>query len=272
MDITTTDTSFEITTDAKDKTALVPYIKRHKGEVINVKIESECVITNTKAGGIICLSLLKPDFKFNETLSLSRKQMNTIKLLEKYVCWIMLGEPPEPSDVQYIHEAFKETIGPKIGLNKMADKIGRADVCKSLSSFTSEESSLFIQGIWKMIMTLEVPSNVEKLIQNDVIKLLRNWSEIIGALKHLDHLTIQEYKDLHPYSQVSGIGHAVDPMHIVSKGANEEAYQYSWNIIMGTREEHSKQHNIGWEAFIKLHPHLKTKYDRAYRMVAKLNE
>ena len=249
-----------------------PFLTEIIGDVRDVVITGKAQIVETASGGHLGINLTQIEMEWDkvQTATLSRRQMNTVKVLERFVCIGMNGLEPSEGDMQFIHEAFKDSIGYNIeGVNIDTDYT--TPVKKSLSAYKSWESSMFIQRIFEFIMEMDMHSEAKRIIGGEIKNLFLHWNTILGKLGHRDHLSIEEYAEQHQFSEISGVKVPVEKMHIISKGANEEAYLYSWNIIMGSREEHSMQHTMGWERFVMKYPHLEPKYKRAQNMVGKLN-
>ena len=83
-------------------------------------------------------------------------------------------------------------------------------------------------------------------------------------------ISIEEFRQRHPISFASGVGGALELAHIVSRGADEIHRDCCWNTMMLTPEEHRKQHQVGWNEFLKIYPHLRGRVERARRIAGKL--
>lgn len=86
-------------------------------------------------------------------------------------------------------------------------------------------------------------------------------------------IPMDEWRKIHTVSFASGRT-ATDEMqldlaHIVTRGSDEIHRDCCWNTMMLTHEEHMKQHEIGWDNFLKLYPHLRGRVERARRMAGK---
>lgn len=87
-------------------------------------------------------------------------------------------------------------------------------------------------------------------------------------------IPIDKWREMHKVSFASGLT-ATDEMqldlaHIVTRGSDEVHRDCCWNTMMLTHEEHMKQHEIGWEAFLDLYPHLRGRVERARKLAGRL--
>ena len=111
-------------------------------------------------------------------------------------------------------------------------------------------------------------------LQADVKQIVSRWHTWRGTLERdpLDYVdpeyarTINEkyWRERHPVSEASGKP-GVQLCHIISRGAG--GAEEPWNWMALTVEEHNYQHAKGWDAFLKMYPHLKGKVERAKILV-----
>jgi hypothetical protein len=107
---------------------------------------------------------------------------------------------------------------------------------------------------------------------------MQEWLEWRGGLDRdpLDYqddelMPLEEWRKRHPYSEASGRGGQIVRAHIVSRGADHPDIAKAWNWIALLWDEHQQQHNIGWDAFLQIYPHLRGRVDRARRLAGKLD-
>jgi hypothetical protein len=164
-------------------------------------------------------------------------------------------------------------------LEEYADKIkGRFGKLRPvhISESNSLEGAKFIDGLLYHLATL---CELDYGIQTGVIEVMQEWIEWRGTLEKdpidytdLDCVEMAPYeiwKEKHPYSEASGKGGNIVRAHIVSRGADVTDIEKSWNWLALTWEEHQRQHEIGWDEFLRIYPHLKGRVNRARRLAQK---
>jgi hypothetical protein len=164
-------------------------------------------------------------------------------------------------------------------LEEYADKIkGRFGKLRPvhISESNSLEGAKFIDGLLYHLATL---CELDYGIQTSVIEVMQGWIEWRGTLEDdpidytdLDCVEMAPYemwKEKHPYSEASGKGGNIVRAHIVSRGADVTDIEKSWNWLALTWEEHQRQHEIGWDEFLRIYPHLKGRVNRARRLAQK---
>lgn len=132
-------------------------------------------------------------------------------------------------------------------------------------------AALFIDGL---IFHLCECCDLTAELQAEVRTVLHRWEKWRGLrpddpLDYLPDGTLineAEWRKKHIYSEASGKVGDIQLAHIVSRGADPAAVNYSWNWLALLPEEHLEQHQNGWDEFLKSHPHLKGKVERARRM------
>jgi hypothetical protein len=145
-----------------------------------------------------------------------------------------------------------------------------------ISQSNSMEGARFIDGLLYHLATM---CELDFDTQVTVIDVMQQWEAWRGSLEYdpLDYLhpdctgMVKEelWRERHPYSEASGRGGNIVRAHIVSRGADAEDIEASWNWIALLPEEHQQQHHIGWDAFLCIYPHLHGRVERARRFARK---
>jgi hypothetical protein len=161
-------------------------------------------------------------------------------------------------------------------LEEYADKVqGRFGKLRPahISESNSLEGARFIDGLLYHLATM---CELDYGAQTSVIEVMQEWIEWRGALDKdpADYTDLQcsemapleVWKEKRPYSEASGRGGAIVRAHIVSQGADAADIEKSWNWVALTWEEHQLQHDIGWDEFLRIYPHLKGRVERAFRL------
>jgi hypothetical protein len=146
-----------------------------------------------------------------------------------------------------------------------------------ISQANSMEGARFIDGL---IFHLAQYCDLSSYAQATVIDVLQEWHEWRGDLEidPVDYadpqctrlLTEYEWREKHPISEASGKGGAVSLAHIVSRGSDAADIGEAWNWVALLHDEHMKQHEIGWDSFLHIYPHLRGRVNRARKMAKKL--
>jgi hypothetical protein len=147
-----------------------------------------------------------------------------------------------------------------------------------ISESNSVEGARFIDGL---LAHLATACELDYHAQSEVQDILQQWEAWRGGLADdpLDYadigctrpLTEKEWREKHPYSEASGRGGAIVRAHIVSRGSDAADIGESWNWMALLWEEHEKQHEIGWGAFLQIYPHLRGRAERARRLAGRLD-
>jgi hypothetical protein len=156
--------------------------------------------------------------------------------------------------------------------NKLTGKLRPVHISES----NSVEGARFIDGL---LFHLATQCDLEYGLQATVQSVLQEWEEWkggqdidpsdyqdIGCSKMLTHA---EWATKHPYSEASGRGGNIERAHIVSRGADSPDIEKAWNWIALLHEEHTQQHQLGWDAFLQIYPHLRGRVDRARNLAGK---
>jgi hypothetical protein len=146
-----------------------------------------------------------------------------------------------------------------------------------ISEANSIEGARFIDGLLYCITTM---CDLDMDTQTGVIDVMQQWLDWRGRLENdpVDYadldctrlLTESEWREKHRVSEASGQGGEIIRAHIVSRGADTADIEMSWNWIALLHEEHMQQHQIGWDSFLQIYPHLRGRVDRARNMAGKL--
>lgn len=146
-----------------------------------------------------------------------------------------------------------------------------------ISDSNSAQGARFIDGL---LYHLATECDLEYGTQITVQQIFQQWEEWRGSLEvdPIDYRDIDctdlmpeaEWRQKHPYSEASGRGGHIVLAHIVSRGSNALGIDKSWNWIALLHEEHKQQHDIGWDAFLQIYPHLRGRVERARRLAGSL--
>lgn len=141
-----------------------------------------------------------------------------------------------------------------------------------LSEQTVEQATRFIQSLINLLYDIADFTIYDTVMINEVKQVINKWHEWRGNLADdpLDNVTAEEWRESHTVSDASGIGGDIEIAHIVSRGADASDIDKPWNWIALTHEEHARQHQYGWEEFIKSYPHLLPRIKRAREKAKKL--
>jgi hypothetical protein len=146
-----------------------------------------------------------------------------------------------------------------------------------ISESNSLEGAHFIDNLLYHLATM---CNLDYDTQSQVIDVLQDWESWRGSLEidPVDYsdrectrlLTEAEWREKHPVSEASGQGGNIVRAHIVSRGADAPDIEKAWNWIALLHEEHMQQHQIGWDGFLQIYPHLRGRVDRARKVAGKI--
>jgi len=146
-----------------------------------------------------------------------------------------------------------------------------------ISEANSVEGARFIDGL---MYHLAKECNLEYGTQSTVADVLWQWEAYRGGLEvdPLDYtdrdctvlMPVDEWRERHPYSEASGRTGDIVRAHIVSRGSDAADIEKTWNWIALLHDEHTQQHQIGWDAFLQIYPHLRGRVDRARNLAGKL--
>lgn len=206
----------------------------------------------------------------------SYTQLKTCWALISVIYKSMYGVKPTESERNQLHDELLEEYSER----KPSILHPGETTPITLREMSSKQLSNFIQIL---INILAEDCQLENAEQLTVKELFCEWENYLASQKqdwtdyYDDEITpipIPEWRELHKVSFASGLTATedmqLDLAHIVSRGADEIHRDCCWNTMMLTHEEHMKQHEIGWDNFLKLYPHLRGRVERARLMAGKL--
>lgn len=85
-------------------------------------------------------------------------------------------------------------------------------------------------------------------------------------------LSVSEWAKRNNMSFATGLTKNLDIAHIVTRGAAPQYKNCCWNFLRLTHEEHMMQHQIGWNEFLQLYPHLRPRVTKAIAMAGNINK
>jgi hypothetical protein len=128
-----------------------------------------------------------------------------------------------------------------------------------ISESNSMEGARFIDGL---LFHLSTMCDLTMDTQSSVIDIMCQWEEWRGGLEidPIDYsdlactqlLTEAEWREKHQVSEASGKGGNIVRAHIVSRGADHQDIEKSWNWLALLDEEHKFQHQKGWDEFLSV--------------------
>lgn len=237
------------------------------------------IITPANNADKISLGLLVSEHQ-GKYLTVSVKTTQSSKTYDQLkTAWALIAlifesmyfrKPRESEKKQLYMELLEEFADRKTSLLS-SDKT----VPYTFSEMSSQQLSRFIQNL---INLLSDSCDLSDSAQSDVKELFLEWQDYMSSQEedcrdfydNGEMIPIDEWAKKNSVSFASGLGGALDKAHIVSKGADEIHRDCCWNIIMLTHEEHMMQHQIGWDEFLKIYPHLRGRVNRARRIAHKM--
>lgn len=216
----------------------------------------------------------------NPTVEMERRstprtmaQNDTLRGIERFVAWAMLGRRPTKRETEFVHEAILEDAAPKI-LNPVTQRL----MPKRTSMMDTKEMSKCIEHALVMLGIQDISADVMAEIGGDMHRLWSAWyswrySTEDPLFEEEQKMDWSEYCSNHPVCEICGVMESEnDPLeriHIVSGGSDIGDYEEPWNWIRGHHSHHVRQHQLGWDVIINEHPHLKGKIDRAKTLAGK---
>lgn len=145
----------------------------------------------------------------------------------------------------------------------------------TFSEMSKQELSSFIQSLIALLADCCDLGVEEQMLVKDIFL---EWQAYKSSLdkdpddydENGELLDMETWRNRHTVSFASGIGGDLDLAHIVSRGADVIHKDCCWNVMMLTHEEHMKQHQVGWNKFLELYPHLRGRVERARKIAGKL--
>lgn len=198
----------------------------------------------------------------------SMAQHTTLRGIERFVAWAMLGRKPTDRECEFVHEAVLEEAAPEI-LNPVTGTM----MPKRSSMMSVVEISACIEHAMVMLGLQDISDKVMAEIGGDMKRLWDAWytwryeQEEDPLFEAEQNMSWDEYSGRHPICEICGIGpRDGDPLerqHIVSGGSAPADYEKPWNWIHGHHSHHRYQHDEGWSMLLNQHPHMRGKVERA---------
>jgi hypothetical protein len=203
----------------------------------------------------------------------THKQNRTVWALVSAIFESMEGRKPIEEERYSLYMDLLEIYAEKVP-NKITGALRPVHISES----NSIEGARFIDGLLYHLATFcELNYDTQTTVQ----ELMYQWEVWRGTLDidPIDYadiactrlLTEKEWREKHPVSEASGRGGMIERAHIVARGADSADIEKAWNWIALTPEEHREQHQIGWERFLQIYPHLKGRVSRARRLAQKMD-
>ena len=237
---------FVIPATNADKTVFMSYVEQAENKYVSVdfkNLRANKTYDQLKAAWAL-IDLIFESMCFRRPTSAERQQMYR-ELLEEFA-------PRRPS---LLHKGEDEPV--------------------TFSEMSKQELSSFIQSLIAFIAESCDLNQKDQMLVKDVFIEWQGYKSTLdkdpddydetGELLDMD-----TWRERHPVSFASGIGGDLDLAHIVSRGADVVHKDCCWNVMMLTHEEHMKQHQIGWNEFLKIYPHLRGRVERARHIAGKL--
>lgn len=251
----------------------IPLIRKREDIEFSLTLEQKCTIAYTEEGGILHL------LRQGDTDMLLRRwepartaaQNDTLRGIERFIAYALIGEKPSDDEVDEVHEAVVEAVMPEV-LNKFDGKMHR----KRTSDATVPELSRCIEYGLNWLATTDIPDSIVTAMGFGMKKLWEQWyawrySRETDPL-YDDELLMkwEDYCEVHPVCELCAQpdldGDPLERMHIVSGGSNIAAYEFPWNWLRAHHSHHAHQHQQGWENITKEFPHIAGKIRRARTM------
>jgi hypothetical protein len=202
----------------------------------------------------------------------THKQLNSVFALVTAIFESMEGRTPLEDEKMGLYYDLLELYA-----DKVPNRFNKALRPVHISEANSIQGSRFIDGLLSHLTTeCELDYGTMATVQS----VLEDWEDWKGKLDYdpsdyrdvncTEILTHEEWIKTHPYSEASGKRGQIVRAHIVSRGSDAADIEKSWNWIALLHDEHMKQHQIGWDKFLQIYPHLRGRVDRARNLAGKL--
>ena len=200
------------------------------------------------------------------------KQLKSVWKLITAIFESMEGRLPVEDEKKALYYDLLDLYAPKV-----PNRFNKALRPIHISEANSLEGSVFIDGLLYHLTTeCELDYGTMATVQS----VLEDWEHWKGTLEYdpSDYvdincdkmLTHAEWIKTHPYSEASGRKGNIVRAHIVSRGSDTADIEEAWNWMALLHEEHQKQHQMGWDSFLQIYPHLRGRVDRARNFAKKL--
>jgi hypothetical protein len=195
------------------------------------------------------------------------RQLRTVWKLVTVIFEGLEGRKPDEGEKYGLYLDLLEVYG-----EKTASRITGKLRPRHISEADTREAAKFIEGLlYHLSEYADLPAD----LQADVRKTLFTWEAWRGGLPDdpLDDVKGEaEWREKHVYSEASGLGGNIELAHIVSRARAPAYADAPWNWLALTAEEHRRQHQRGWQEFLREHPHLRGRVGRAISRAYKLEE
>jgi hypothetical protein len=200
----------------------------------------------------------------------TQKQLASVFVLVTAIFESMEGRKPTEEEKYSLYDDLLEVYAERVPCRfKNLTRTVR------ISEANSVEGAKFIDGLMYHLAT---ECNLDYGTQSTVADVLWQWEAYRGTLEvdPLDYtdsgelMPVDEWRERHPYSEASGRTGDIVRAHIVSRGSDAADIEKTWNWIALLHDEHMQQHQIGWDAFLQIYPHLRGRVDRARNLAGKL--
>jgi hypothetical protein len=200
------------------------------------------------------------------------KQNSTVWALVTVIFISMENQPPDNEEAYALYLDLLEQYA-----DKVPNRFGGLRPVH-ISESNSAEGARFIDGLLYHLTTM---CDLNMDTQASVIDVMQQWEEWRGSLENdpVDYedldctrlLTEEVWREKHRVSEASGRGGQIVRAHIVSRGADAPDIEKAWNWIALLWDEHQQQHDIGWDNFLQIYPHLRGRVNRARQLAGKVD-
>jgi hypothetical protein len=200
------------------------------------------------------------------------KQNSSVWKLVECIWLSMEKDPPTEEEKYALYLDLLEVYADKTK-NRITGELRPVHISES----NSMEGARFIDGLLYHLATI---CDIQTDTASTVFDVMCQWEEWRGTLNvdPVDYsdldctklLTELEWREKHKVSEASGKGGRIELAHIVSRGSDSPDIEKAWNWMALLHEEHMQQHQIGWDEFLQIYPHLRGRVERARRMAGKL--
>jgi hypothetical protein len=201
------------------------------------------------------------------------KQNSSVWKLIECIWFSMEKDPPTEEEKYSLYLDLLEAYADRIQ-NRITGELRPIHISES----NSLEGARFIDGLLYHLATM---CSLDYGTQSQVIDVLQEWEEWRGGLEidPVDYsdltctklLTEYEWRQKHVVSEASGKGGRIELAHIVSRGSDTADIEKAWNWMALLHDEHIQQHQIGWDGFLQIYPHLRGRVDRARKLAGKID-
>lgn len=203
----------------------------------------------------------------NSKSTKSYKQLQTVWALITIMFKTMYGRKPTETERQQFHNELLDMYS-----ERRASFLHPGETVPiTLREMSNQQMSKFIQCLITEIgESCDLDINDQTEIQQVFFEWQNYMSEQSDDWNDYDNdgnlLSMDKWREIHNISFASGKGGPLDLAHIVTRGSDAEDMDKCWNVMMLTHEEHMKQHEIGWNNFCDIYPHLRGRVERAKKL------